>query len=252
MSLRPLTSDLWRRWLPLAVFSVLWLDLIRLLSTQWEAREQYAYGWFVPFFAAALLWRRWLDRPGENRESRKQKAEIAKDHRALTADLRPLTSGSCDSSLSAGGEGRGEVVPLPAFKFQLSAFPISAFVLPAFIFLLCLSLLPLRVIYEINTDWPLISWLYTLIVVALTLYAFHLAGPPSSPREMASWPVESVRYSTGSPISPGPSSPVVPTSAFRFQVSSLDSPSPLGSATLPSPSALSWSPSSGPTASKKG
>ena len=100
-ALRPLTSDLWRRLLPLAAFGVLWLDLIRLLSTQWEAREQYAYGWFVPFFAAALLWRRWLDRPGENGESRKQKAEITKD-------LRPLTSGSSDSSLSAGGEGRGE------------------------------------------------------------------------------------------------------------------------------------------------
>jgi exosortase len=35
----------------------------------------------------------------------------------------------------------------------------------------------LRVIYEINTDWPLISWPYTIIVVTLTLYAFHLAGP---------------------------------------------------------------------------
>ena len=118
----------WTSWLPLGLFSVLWLDLIRLLSTQWETREQYAYGWFVPFFAAALLWRRWLDRPAP--------------------------------SLSAGGEGRGEVVP--SSLFLLSAF--------------CFLLLPLRVIYEINTDWPLISWLYTLIVVAATLYAFYLAG----------------------------------------------------------------------------
>jgi Transmembrane exosortase (Exosortase_EpsH) len=47
----------------LCLFSVLWLDLIRLLGTQWEAREQYAYGWFVPIFALGLLWRRWLDRP---------------------------------------------------------------------------------------------------------------------------------------------------------------------------------------------
>jgi exosortase len=40
-------------------------------------------------------------------------------------------------------------------------------------------LLPLRVIYEINADWPSVSWPYALIVVALTLYALHLAGPPS-------------------------------------------------------------------------
>ena len=43
--------------------------------------------------------------------------------------------------------------------------------------LLCLLLLPLRVIIEINQDWPLITWPYTIIVVALTLYAIHLADP---------------------------------------------------------------------------
>jgi len=137
-----------RTWLPLALFAVLWLDLIRQLSYEWSTSDQYAYGWFVPFFSAALLWRRWLDRPGGKDESRKQKAEIFKDH-------SPLTSG---------------------FSFQFSAFPISAFALPAFCFLLFLLLLPLRVIYEINADWPLISWPYTLIVVFATLYAFFLAG----------------------------------------------------------------------------
>ena len=33
---------IWRLGLPLALFSVLWLDLVRLLSGNWEAREQYA------------------------------------------------------------------------------------------------------------------------------------------------------------------------------------------------------------------
>ena len=37
-------------------------------------------------------------------------------------------------------------------------------------------LLPLRVIFEINADWPLISWMYTGIVVCLSLYAVYLAG----------------------------------------------------------------------------
>jgi exosortase/archaeosortase family protein len=141
---------------------VLWLDLIRLLSTQWEAREQYAYGWFVPFFAAALLWRRWLDRPGseaggQRSEVRGQKSEVRgqKSEVSRSSLGTPLTSDLCP--------------PTSAFR--------PPFLLSALCFLLFL-LLPLRVIYEINRDWPLISWLYTLIVVALTLYAFHLAGSP--------------------------------------------------------------------------
>jgi hypothetical protein len=61
---RPTVQPSFRAWLlPLALFSILWIDLIRLLSTEWEAREQYAYGWFVSIFALALFWRRWLDRP---------------------------------------------------------------------------------------------------------------------------------------------------------------------------------------------
>src|SRR5436309_15939393 len=49
--------------MPLALFGVLWLDLIRQLSYQWSTNEQYSYGWFVPFFALGLLWRRWACRP---------------------------------------------------------------------------------------------------------------------------------------------------------------------------------------------
>jgi exosortase/archaeosortase family protein len=137
-----------KTWFPIAVFGVLWIDLIRLLSTQWETREQYAYGWFVPFFAAALLWRRWADRPGKGPQ----------DHG---------TTGQQASS-------QWSVVSSPVVPWSRS--PVVPFLLSTF----CFLLLPLRVIYEINTDWPLMGWLYTPIVVALTLYAFHLAGPPSS------------------------------------------------------------------------
>lgn len=104
----------------LAAFSVLWIDLIHQLSYTWDTREQYSYGWFVPFFALALLWRRWHDRP------------------------LPQAASS--------------------FIFHLSSF----------CFLICL--LPLRVIFEINADWPLIAWIYAIIVVWLTLFAFYLAG----------------------------------------------------------------------------
>ncbi|MGO8931010.1 MAG: exosortase/archaeosortase family protein [Limisphaerales bacterium] len=56
-----------RRWwtmaLPLALFSVLWLNLVRELCFQWSTREQYAFGWFVPLLALGLFWRRWTNRP---------------------------------------------------------------------------------------------------------------------------------------------------------------------------------------------
>jgi exosortase len=108
-------------WLPVAAFAVLWLDLFRELSSQWEAREQYAYGWFVPFFAVALLWRRRADQP-----------------------------------------------PAQAQRPSIALWGV--------VLLLSGALLPLRVIYEINPDWPLLSWVYTLIVVGVSLFAFYLAG----------------------------------------------------------------------------
>jgi exosortase len=115
------SDRIFKVWLPIAAFGVLWADLIRELSSQWEAREQYAYGWFVPFFAIALLWRRRLDHP-------------------------------------------------PA-KAQKPSMMLKGIVL-----LPILALLPLRVIYEINPDWPLLSWVYTMIVIAISLYAVFLAG----------------------------------------------------------------------------
>lgn len=110
-----------KTWWPLLLFAVLWVDLVRQLSYTWDTNEQYAYGWFVPFLALALFFRRWPTRP---------------------------------PSSSSG-----------------FSFPLSAFIL-----FLALSLLPLRVILEINQDWPLITWLMTAIVVGLSLYAVFLAG----------------------------------------------------------------------------
>lgn len=110
-----------RTWWPVALFSVLWFDLIRQLGYTWENREQYSYGWFVPFFALYLGWRRWTDRPTAR-------------------------------------------APHSAFLFTLLVSGAA------------LALIPLRVIYEINPDWPLASWIYTIGVAGLTLYAVWLAG----------------------------------------------------------------------------
>lgn len=117
------------RW-PLALFAVLWFDLVRQLGYTWENREQYSYGWFVPLFALYLGWRRWTDRP---------------------------------------------TAPAP-----LPSSPLTLLVSAA-----ALALIPLRVIYEINPDWPLVSWIYTISVTGLTLYAIWLAGGGSWVRHFA-------------------------------------------------------------------
>src|SRR6266550_247428 len=116
-----LSRSPWSAFLPLALFSVLWLDLIRQLSYQWSANEQYAYGWFVPLLAAGLFWKRWADRP---------EAEPAHPPIWVIVSLG----------------------------------------------LLALLWLPMRVVHEINQDWPLISWPLALLAVAFTLFALFLAG----------------------------------------------------------------------------
>lgn len=138
----------WQRWLPLALFSVLWLDLFRQLSYTWETSEQYAYGWFVPIFAAALFWRRWRDRP----------------------ELRPPPS--VRRSLGEGGSASPSLPSLPSVKNE----GVLELLLFGFVVLLCLLLLPLRVIHEINQDWPLITWPLATSIVVITLYALSMKG----------------------------------------------------------------------------
>jgi exosortase len=45
-------------WFPIAVFLLVWLELISRLRFEWSINPQYAYGWTVPFLAAYLFWRR--------------------------------------------------------------------------------------------------------------------------------------------------------------------------------------------------
>jgi len=57
------SGALWRLGLPLAIFAILWVDLVRQLSYMWSTSEQYAFGWFVPIFVLGLFWKRWMSRP---------------------------------------------------------------------------------------------------------------------------------------------------------------------------------------------
>src|SRR6478672_8079702 len=46
-------------WFPVAVFALVWLEVISRLRFEWSINPQYGYGWAVPFLAAYIFWRRW-------------------------------------------------------------------------------------------------------------------------------------------------------------------------------------------------
>src|SRR5437763_599203 len=50
-------------WFPIAVFLLVWVELISRLRFEWSINPQYAYGWTVPFLAAYLFWRRYETAP---------------------------------------------------------------------------------------------------------------------------------------------------------------------------------------------
>ena len=57
----PRTENLARAiaWFPLAVFALVWLEVISRLRFEWSINPQYGYGWSVPILAAYIFWRRW-------------------------------------------------------------------------------------------------------------------------------------------------------------------------------------------------
>jgi exosortase len=63
------------------------------------------------------------------------------------------------------------VISSPSRASAFRRFSVSAFVI-----LVAFLLLPLRVIFETNPDWPHVAWPISLIVVALTLNALYLIG----------------------------------------------------------------------------
>jgi exosortase len=50
-------------WFPVAVFALVWLELVSRLRFEWSINPQYGYGWAVPFLAAYIFWRRWQNAP---------------------------------------------------------------------------------------------------------------------------------------------------------------------------------------------
>jgi exosortase len=50
-------------WFPVAVFALVWLEVVSRLRFEWSVNPQYGYGWAVPILAAYIFWRRWQDAP---------------------------------------------------------------------------------------------------------------------------------------------------------------------------------------------
>lgn len=53
----------WKMGFLIAAFVLLWLEVVRNVSSEWTLNPQYSYGWAVPFLAIFLLWQRWTTRP---------------------------------------------------------------------------------------------------------------------------------------------------------------------------------------------
>lgn len=69
-------------WFPVAVFALVWLELISRLRFEWSVNPQYGYGWTVPVLAAYIFWRRSEDAPPPS----------PPDHRILAGLLLILTA----------------------------------------------------------------------------------------------------------------------------------------------------------------
>jgi exosortase len=50
-------------WFPVAVFALVWFEVISRLRFEWSINPQYGYGWAVPFLAGYIFWRRWQNAP---------------------------------------------------------------------------------------------------------------------------------------------------------------------------------------------
>lgn len=50
-------------WFPVAVFALVWIELVSRLRFEWSINPQYGYGWTVPFLAACIFWRRYQNPP---------------------------------------------------------------------------------------------------------------------------------------------------------------------------------------------
>ncbi|HWM25829.1 MAG TPA: exosortase/archaeosortase family protein [Chthoniobacterales bacterium] len=50
-------------WFPIAVFALVWVELISRLRFEWSINPQYGYGWTVPFLTAYIFWRRSQNTP---------------------------------------------------------------------------------------------------------------------------------------------------------------------------------------------
>jgi exosortase len=157
MSSRPLVSSFQpQRFADFALLGVVvlyWCQLFYQLQVEWTANPQYNYGWFVPFLAAALLRRRWVERPALSEEDGTTGPGISSQW-SVVRSPRSLVRDPCSVVF-----GRWSVV--------CNQWSI--------VFLLA-CLLPLRIIHEANVGWRSAQWLHGLSLVLLSLMLLWRAG----------------------------------------------------------------------------
>lgn len=121
---------------------LLWVQLIRQLSIQWNLNPQYTYGWAVPFLCIYLIWGRTQRSRSENQESSPKSSASARRQQADAAATN-------------------------WWRLCASWWSFAAFILCAFLYA------PTRLVQEANPGWSLVSWPLALEVIGLTLLFIH-------------------------------------------------------------------------------
>ena len=81
-------------WFPVAVFALVWLEVVSRLRFEWSVNPQYGYGWAVPILAAYIFYRRWQNAPPAGGAASERLLGCADCHRGAGSYPRPAHSGS--------------------------------------------------------------------------------------------------------------------------------------------------------------
>ena len=158
-------------------FLLLWFILCRQLSGEWSANEQYSYGWFVPFFAAFLLWLRWEQRPlGSGGVDRKAAMSSgAQAGKPQHQDLPPVAAVYDRREITSDAHRSPRKMARDHFRMVAIGLVVIALFL----------LLPVRLFEVANPDWRPLGWIHALATVGITLAAVWAAGGKAAARHFA-------------------------------------------------------------------
>jgi exosortase len=141
----------------LCALILLWLQLYWMLIPTWRFGEYYGYGWFVPFLAAGLVWRRW-------------QMLVPGPHARATGGpgMRPgthLSRSECNSNeigLASQAPASSPPPAIPAPPLRLAGWVVALGLLAM------LAILPLQWIATADPSWRPPLLLLALLTFGLT------------------------------------------------------------------------------------